>query len=239
MFNFLNKKIKKIYAKGFTLVEMTIVIAIFGLLTVVVVVKYGDFTSNLLISNMAYEVALTTRQAQVYGVGVRGYEADGVATDFSYPYGVYFNLNDGSGAELGQTKNFILFADRDDNKMCDSGFKGASYDPCTCAPGDECVDLFSMQRNIRLTEIRLGSGSGCLNDGGPITSVAVSFKRPSPEARIKRQDEFTEGFPFTQLKIEAPNTNMKPSYVMIRNNGQISVSSKNICGPDPIPDENE
>lgn len=215
--------------RGFTLVEMTIVAAIFGILTAIVVYKYGDFTSNLLVTNMAYEIALTTRQAQSFGLGVRGYEFGG-DRDFDNPYGVFFNLSDGSTPQENQTRNFILFVDRDDDSSCNNGDGGES--PCTCVEGDECIDKFTMQRNIRITNIEVGNGTKCYRyEGtvlGAITSVAVSFKRPSPESRIKINIG-QDNFPFTQLKIEAPGSDINPSYVLIRNNGQISVSSNNIC----------
>lgn len=226
MFKFLNKKIKN-SQRGFTLVEMAIVAGIFGIITAVVVFKYGDFTSNLLVSNMAYEIALTTRQAQVFGVGVRGFEF-GDSRDFTYPYGVYFNLNDGSSTEEGQSRNFILFVDRNNDLRCGSADPEGST-TCTCTPGDECIDQYSMQRNIRLTDIQLGSGTQCDSLQQDAQSVAISFKRPSPEARIKRHDNNAEGFSFVQLKVEAPGSGINPSYVLIRNNGQISVSSNDIC----------
>jgi prepilin-type N-terminal cleavage/methylation domain-containing protein len=225
MFKFLNKKIKQNSNRGFTLVEMAVVAGIFGIITAVVVYKYGDFTSNLLVSNMAYEIALTTRQAQVFGVGVRGFEIEG-ERDFNYPYGVFFNLNDGSSAEEMQSRNFILFVDRNDDLRCGSGALGGDADTCTCAPGDECLDQYSMQRNIRLTEIKVGVNN-CFVD--VVTSVAVSFKRPNPEARIKNQGNGNDGFSFVQLKVEAPGSGINPSYVLIRNNGQISVSSETTC----------
>jgi len=227
MFKFFNKKIKQNTKRGFTLVEMAVVAGIFGIITAIVVFRYGDFTSNLLVSNMAYEIALTARQAQVFGVGVRGFEIDG-ERKFDFPYGVYFNLNDGSSIEAGQSRNFILFIDRNNDARCGDG-NPTGQNICTCKPGDECLEKYSMQRNIRLTEIKLGTGLDNCRSTGIITSAAVSFKRPSPEARIKNITDNNDKFSFIQLKVEAPNSNINPSYVLIRSNGQISVSSKNTC----------
>ncbi|MFA7193510.1 MAG: prepilin-type N-terminal cleavage/methylation domain-containing protein [Candidatus Paceibacterota bacterium] len=226
MFKLFNKKIKENTSRGFTLVEMTIVAAIFAILTVIVVVKYGDFTSNLLVTNMAYEIALTTRQAQAFGVGVRGFELDG-DRGFGYPYGVYFYLND------GPSRDFVFFVDRNDDKRCGTGTESSGFSSCVCAAGDECINRLTLQRNIRITEIEVGNDS-CVNEVvGSVTHVtaaAVTFKRPSPEARIRRQDNFVDGFGFLQLKVEAPATETNPSYVLIRKNGQISVSGNDICG---------
>ncbi len=228
MFRKLTKKIHSSTRRGFTLAEMTIVAAIFGILTAVVVFKYGDFTSNLLVSNMAYEIALTVRQAQVFGVGVRG-AVDGEGVSFDYPYGVYFNLLDGSSGGVGESRNFILFVDRDNDWYCSLNSTGNN--PCICQQGDECLDQLTLQRNIRMTELRVGNEQ-CANIG-QIASVAISFKRPSPEARIgiqnTRDNNGGQGYGFTQIKVEAPNSGINPSYVLIRKTGQISVSQDDIC----------
>lgn len=235
MFKLFNKKIKENTSRGFTLVEMVIVAGIFSVLTVIVVLKYGDFTSNLLVTNMAYEIALTTRQAQAFGVGVRGFELDG-DRDFGYPYGVFFNLNDGTSETGTLARSFIFFVDRDENLLCDDGIDGPGVSNCICAEGDECINQFTLQRNIRITSIDIGNESyNCTST----TATSVTFKRPSPEARIiKQEGDFDEGLGFVQLKVEAPATETNPSYVLIRKNGQISVSGNNICGPSSNSDGN-
>jgi prepilin-type N-terminal cleavage/methylation domain-containing protein len=224
MFNFFNKKIKENNSRGFTLVEMTIVGAIFGILTVIVVFKYGDFTSNLLVTNMAYEIALTARQAQAFSVGVRGYELEGTRT-FDNPYGIFFILNESTEQGLSHSRSFIFFVDRDDNQMCGAGDDSATT--CACAAGDECVEQYTLQRNIRITEIRLGRNT--CEPEGDVSSAAVSFKRPSPEAIVVDPENPDEVYAFLQLKVEALNTSINPSYVLMRKNGQISVSGNNIC----------
>lgn len=227
MFKFLNKKIKENTSRGFTLVEMTIVAGIFAILTVIVVVKYGDFTSNLLVTNMAYEIALTTRQAQAFGVGVRGFESEG-DRGFNYPYGVYFNLDDGTSETGALARSFIFFVDRDDDLMCDDGVGSPGVSNCVCAEADECINQLTLQRNIRITSIDVGNQSfNCTS----ATAASVTFKRPSPEARIIKQDgDFEDDWGYVQVKVEAPATETNPSYVLIRKNGQISVSANNICG---------
>lgn len=236
MFKFFNKKIKENTSRGFTLVEMTIVAAIFGILTMIVVLKYGDFTSNLLVTNMAYEIALTARQAQAFGVGVRGFELDG-DRGFGYPYGVFLNLDDGTSETGTLARSFIFFVDRDDDLFCDDGvIGGPGVSNCVCAAGDECINQFTLQRNIRITSIGVGNQNF---DCDTVTAAAVTFKRPSPEARIiKQEGDFEDGLGFIQIKVEAPATETNPSYVLIRKNGQISVSGNDICGVNSGPSGN-
>lgn len=228
MINYKNKKTKK-NSRGFTLVEMTIVAGIFAILTAVAVFKYGDFTSNLLVTNMAYEIALTTRQAQIFGLGSRGY-TDGTEKVFNYPYGVFFNMRDGSTGELNETKRFAFFVDRNQDNEPGYGQCNTSSGngDCVCGTNDECIEQLTLQRNIKITELRVSAGVGVC-EADSVDKLAVTFKRPSPEARIEWQTYNLDDYEFAQIKVEARNSGIKPAYVLIRKNGQISVNSNDIC----------
>src|SRR3989344_9636523 len=92
--------------KGFSLIEIVVVMAIFMTISSVVVVSQRRFGGNLLITNLAYDVALTMRQAQVYGISVRKVKAvsdpEGIA-QFERSYGIH----------IGTAGYYILFADAD------------------------------------------------------------------------------------------------------------------------------
>lgn len=77
---------------GFTLVELLISIAIIGVVTSIVLVKYGTFDSTVLLKGLAYEIALTLREAQVRSVSVAR-NAGGIDSgNFDDPFGVTFSL---------------------------------------------------------------------------------------------------------------------------------------------------
>ncbi|MFA6094368.1 MAG: type II secretion system protein [Candidatus Paceibacterota bacterium] len=71
---------------GFTLVEMLIAIGIITALSGVVLFNYGSFNSSLALTNLAYDIALTVRQAEYYGIGSKSSEGD-----FTTGYGVHFD----------------------------------------------------------------------------------------------------------------------------------------------------
>lgn len=72
--------------RGFTLVELLISIAIMGIVSAIVLVKYNSFDSTTLLKSTAYEIALALREAQVKSVSAtRGY-----GNSFEFPYGVTF-----------------------------------------------------------------------------------------------------------------------------------------------------
>lgn len=220
-----NKKRRIKQNRGFTLAEMITVSAIFGVLTSIIIFRYGDFNASILITNMAYEVAVTTRQAQVFGLGARGFtESDDKL--FNSPYGVFFQLNDGTAKE-NESKRFALFVDKSGDGIC-----GTPSETCQCngSETDECVEQLTMQRNIVISSLRTSvlSGSGCEAETH-IPKLAITFKRPNPEALIERQVSGANGYQFAQIEVSTTGTNENPSYILIRQTGQISVSKTDIC----------
>lgn len=223
--------------RGFTIVEMMVVVVIFIVITSVVVFRYGDFTSNLLVTNMAYEIALEIRQAQTFSLGARASTRAGVDGPlFTQPYGVFINLQDGStGGDIDEleTKQLIFFVDRDEEGApgygrC-NGADGTSI--CTCN-NDECISKLTLQRTTKITEVRTSvvNAQTDLCEASNVPRSAVTFKRPSPEARIERFQEVNDtGYTFMQIKVEDANSGIKPAYVLVRQSGQISVSDEDIC----------
>lgn len=70
---------------GFTLIELIVTISIFVFMTALVLSRYNDYYSGTIFKNLAYDIAITIREAQSYGISVK------VRTDnFSKAYGVYF-----------------------------------------------------------------------------------------------------------------------------------------------------
>jgi len=71
--------------RGFTLIEMLVVLAIMGVVLAVTVGGQRAFNRSIVLSNTAYDVALSIRQAQTYGVSGRVAQGTLSAT---YGYGV-------------------------------------------------------------------------------------------------------------------------------------------------------
>ncbi|MEN9405251.1 MAG: hypothetical protein RLY47_210 [Candidatus Parcubacteria bacterium] len=73
-------------SRGFTLMEMVVTVGIFALISTIVIVRNAQFDNETLLQNLAFDVALSVRQAQQFGVNVRA--AEGV---FSGSYGIHFD----------------------------------------------------------------------------------------------------------------------------------------------------
>jgi prepilin-type N-terminal cleavage/methylation domain-containing protein len=203
--------------KGFTIIEMLIVIGIFGVLTAVVVFQYGNFNSQTILTNMAYEVALATRQAQVYALGVRG-QID--ADNFDNRYGVYFNLIADEGDE-----KFIFFIDQETaDSICDGDGETPGEDCFLCELGSECLESYQFLRDIRLDSICLSALNDPVDedgncDGELVDSATVTFERPNPDAIIYSDETSNDVSAAIFVKNQFDNKRA----VVIKNTGQISV----------------
>jgi len=83
---------------GFTLIEMLMVIAIIGTITGVVLTSQNSFNKAFVVSNAAYDVSLSLRNTETYGISSRG-----TATTRNAGYGVEFSTANPS--------SYILFTD--------------------------------------------------------------------------------------------------------------------------------
>ena len=143
--------------RGFTLVEMLVVLGIFTIITTLVLARNTQFTRNIAITNLAYDVALAIREAQVFGLSVR--QVPGQTGNFSAAYGMHF--------EQGES-TFSLFADLDEDNQFDEL--------------SEEVETFSMQDGFTIRQL-CGSASG-IECNLVDEAVDILFERPDPEARI-------------------------------------------------------
>lgn len=134
--------------------------------------RQQGFNSSTLLRSLAYSVALSVRQAQVYGVSVR--ESAAGSGVFAQGYGAYFAANFG-GAD---TMHYFLFADADGDGVSDSGESLPLY---TIGNGRGTDYLI---KNICVHTI---AGSEQCTSSNPPTSpridwLSIYFRRPNPDA---------------------------------------------------------
>jgi prepilin-type N-terminal cleavage/methylation domain-containing protein len=200
---------------GFTLIEMMVVLVIVSILTTAIVANYGSFRSATVATNMAYEAATTVRQAQLYGLGVRGVLVDS-AYEFGGTYGVEF------AADMASYSIFRDGAGTNPlNGRCDDG--------CDCSNQlGECVEQVRMLQAVTVEAIcaspsaaietaDLMAGAYCTHDAGTVT-----FTRPNPEGtiRVGSPGNLNEGFALLGIVIRGGE---HCRLVRVYSNGQISV----------------
>ena len=84
--------------RAFTLIELLVVLAIIGVIMTIVISSQGAFNKTLILSNAGYDIALTLRDTESYGLGSR---ASGTVANAGY------------GVQLQNSlpSSFILFAE--------------------------------------------------------------------------------------------------------------------------------
>lgn len=135
------------------------------LITAFVLFRQNGFNSSTLLRSLSYGVALSIRQAQVYGVSVR--ESAVGSGVFAPGYGVYFG-NSG----LVDANHYVIFAD-----TIPSGGNG-QY-----AAGEE-LPRFTIG-NGRNTDYRIKDYCAHIiggSDDCAITNLTIYFRRPNPDA---------------------------------------------------------
>ncbi len=223
----MNKKDRK--QKGFSLVEFIVILSIFAIMTAVSLFNYNQHQSTLEQSNLAQEVALTIRQAQVYGIsatnqiyGKKDFDASGylgldqgavdVIKDQSIR-GVSIDLNN---------KEITLYADQDKNNLF--------------TPGNSSADRVIDKRSIISNKLEF-AGLSLIDDSGSTIDkeggfLDISFRRPYPDAIIAyRSGTQTSGaaFGFKKASLFVKDTqdpNAPQTAIVINSIGNITIEKK-------------
>ena len=124
MFFHKNKKVN--YRKsGFTLIELMVVLVIFVALTGIMISSQSKFDGSILLDNLAYDIALSIREAQTYGVNVKEFATSSSPSVFA-GYGVNFMKAD--------NKHYILYSDVNNPNYFFDGLSTCLSDDKECVP---------------------------------------------------------------------------------------------------------
>ena len=221
---FCNSSLKQ--KKGFTLIELLVTITIFVILTGVVLFSQTGFNNTILLKSLAYDVALTIRQAQDYGVNVN--ESKTLLNPFA-PFGVYFNLNTTSG--LGNIHSFIFFTDTENKNfvlVSDGMYNNAQV--ITCTSGDpECISKYNIGNGNYINGICVTNGSSCAvgpksSDTQVTNGLDILFTRPNPNAKITTFDSSNNNpVQYNYADIQVSSANGQTKDIIVTSVGQIYV----------------
>ncbi len=143
--------------RGFTLIEMLVVIGVIVVVAGVVLANNTRFGGTVLLENFAYDVALQVRQSQVYGISVVRFGTN----NFTAPYGVHF--------DTALNTQYLFFADAvNGNGFYDSG---------------ELVKTTTLTRGFKINRVCVTPLTG--PEDCTITKLDVIYKRPEPDAYIR------------------------------------------------------
>lgn len=174
-------------SNGMTYVELIVVLSIFSALSSVVAFNYGDFQARVDIKNLASDIASKVVEAQKSSLD--GKWNSYANADWKPGYGVYFDTS-----TLTSKKKIIYFADLNNNNLYGGGGP-------VCASA-ECLDEINITKNNFISNIDKCSTSSCASGSNAITSLGITFSRPSSSAFFTGAT--ISGSEYVQITIASP-----------------------------------
>lgn len=213
---------------------MLVVMFIMMLITTALLVNQSRFDSSTVLRSLAYGVALSVRQAQVYGTSVVGTSTTAVACGTGYyntltsncyasGYGLYFSAS--------TPGSYILFADLNGDGQYETNEYAKSF---TFSNGYTIADICATESATGNVDCWVGGTTAGLL--GANASLTIVFKRPNPDACFATSAQpgacSPGGSPFyTSAYIRvaslADSTNSKTVTVTVP--GEVSVCTTTSC----------
>lgn len=200
---------------GFTLVELIVVIGIIGVISVVTVTSQHSFNNTTLLTNTAYDIALSLHSAETFGIGGRTPNAQAVG------YGVHF-INSGP---------FLLFADIDpvtpNLSVCHATSDPIALDaqPGDCvytANSDKTVSSYTLGNGAKVTKLCVYANS--TRKCNP-TSLDITFSRPNPSALIAADSSYSKSYTKACIQLAAPGGGSYVRSIVVTSVGGITINT--------------
>ncbi len=205
---------------GFTLIELLVVVAIITLITLTLLLQQSKFDSSVLLRGAAYSVALSVRQAQIYGTSVFGANtiagtcpnAPTATTCFAKGYGLYLTA---------PSTSYLLFADIDGDGQYDVG-------------SDPIIKTFTLSRYTigEVCAISGGlyrcTGSDTSSGSAAITSLTILFKRPNPDACFVTDTDAAGTCNHSSGVIQIKSNAGTKRFIKIYTTGQLDMQSNSL-----------
>ncbi|MEK7601465.1 MAG: prepilin-type N-terminal cleavage/methylation domain-containing protein [Patescibacteria group bacterium] len=181
-------------SRGFTLIELMVVTGIIAIISGLVLVNNNKFGGAVLLENLAYDMALSLRQAQVYGISVQRFNGA-----FGAAYGVHFTPSAGGAQSL-----YVLFADAvNKNGLYDSG---------------ELVQSTKVAQGYTVSNLCANAAGS--ETCAQASALDITFQRPEPDAYIRISGA---GSLYESATITVSSPRGDTRRITVYANGQISV----------------
>lgn len=194
-----------------------VVLTIISIITVVVLTSQSSFNKSLVLANAAYDIALTIRSAETFGLGTR---AAGATVNAGY--GLHF--------QSSPTNTFILFADTSPTNNCDITQPSCkSGDHAYTSESDESdlpdlfVQTYTLGNRVIIENFCAYDGSWeCVSDSpSAISSLDIVFERPNPNAYMSKNGIYSPASPVTVSCLTVTSPHGGEKYITVQASGQI------------------
>jgi prepilin-type N-terminal cleavage/methylation domain-containing protein len=173
------------YKKGMTLIELLVVLAIFAIISSIVIFNYGSSRSAVSVQNLADDIALSVRKTQSYAIGVKKIYSSADPSNSVRSFGITFSTDPfvDSKPGLPNYKRFNIFADLPVGSS-DGSYEQSDFGNCglnTLSPSSECLESLFINSDAHIDNISY-SNMSVADKSTP--SASIIFTRPSPNATI-------------------------------------------------------
>ncbi|MBI2038931.1 MAG: prepilin-type N-terminal cleavage/methylation domain-containing protein [Candidatus Niyogibacteria bacterium] len=196
---------------GFTLLEMAVTVGVAAMISSLILANFPQFSRRLEMSRTAQAVALSFREAEAAALGVREFTFSGVG--FFPAYGLHFEK---PSAINGDGRQFFLFADLDEDRLYD-GTKDDNFD----GEPDERADIFTISGAPKIVDLCSGRKSRSSSAGCRLDSLDITFVRPNPDVKIKRNNDPLSDFSDAEIVVRIPTGECRR--ITIWSTGQLSI----------------
>lgn len=145
--------------RGFSVIELIVSVGMILLIMTVILINNNKQRGRILLTNLAYDMALNFREVQQYGIATR--ETDPSSGVFDKGYGIHFQ-------DAGTIVTYDLFVDTDGDQEMGSG---------------ESIRTVALPSGYRISQF-CGGPAGSQTCSPTLTSLDISFKRPEPDAHV-------------------------------------------------------
>jgi hypothetical protein len=142
-------------------------------MTALVVAKYGSFNQGVILTNLAYDIALSIRTAQSYGISVKVADPGSDTADFNAAYGLFFS----SGSNL--SNQYIFFSDGNSTIAPDAYLTWNGSDVNTIGGGDAFISKYLFKRGTKIFRLVYPPYTS-----STVNQAIITFQRPDPTAHI-------------------------------------------------------
>ncbi|MCA9351547.1 type II secretion system protein [Patescibacteria group bacterium] len=212
--------------RGFSLVEFVVVLTIFAIMSSVSLFNYNAYRDRIQETNVGQDIALSIRQAQIYGlsssdrlVGDQNLDEAGVADDVfgvNSPSNPYFTTQIADITQDRSIRGVVVYPSSETILIFEDLNRNLIYDDGT----DRIIDRRSIQTpSVDLVGVDLCDTAANCGDVEE-DRVDIVFVRPYPEAFISRDGSASTLYNFGSMVFDSGRPNQ--SYVEVTSIGNVT-----------------